>query len=173
MMSLSWKWFWHTPWKRQLKCGCPPSRARLSGSWQLMRWRTLRGLRKHRHYRYLIPWRAATRSQLCRIRQEDSMGSVDSSTQADPDSHWPRHCTRSFNEDDMHSVERFATLPYDRTSTATDVEKAIPKLFAKRTTSSWSYKCSFETARPMRNIPMPTCLGPGSSSCTKLSKGAQ
>ena len=36
------------------------------------------------------------------------------------------------NEDAMHTIERFITLLYDRTSTETDADKARRKLFAKK-----------------------------------------
>lgn len=36
------------------------------------------------------------------------------------------------NEDAMHTIERFITLLYDRTSTETDIDKARRKLFSKK-----------------------------------------
>jgi len=74
------------------------------------------------------------------------------------------------DEDAMHTIERFIILLYDRTSTATDIDKAHHKLLAKKRPADPSDKCSPGAAYLTSSIPGWTCLESGPAgflqSCT-------
>jgi len=69
------------------------------------------------------------------------------------------------DEDAIHTIDRFIILPYDRTSTTTDIVKACKE---KQCPADTTDKCSPGAARSTSSIPRRTCLGSSPGSCTNI-----
>jgi len=87
-----------------------------------------------------------------------------------PDTQSSSHCTGHIDENAMNITEMFIILLYDRTSAATDIDKACLKQFAKKSNVQLIPPTSASLEHHVQRVVYQggTCLGSGPGSCNNI-----